>query len=83
MNKSLKEIKVKTIKNLEEVSKSLGEKKPNRWKKQNCSRPENENINNKENTKWGILEIKNLGKQTGATDTSTTSRIQKIDKRIS
>ena len=37
----------------------------------------------KETKTKGILEMKNLGKQTGATDASITNRLQDMEVRIS
>ena len=37
----------------------------------------------KKTQRKGILEMENLGKRTGTTDTSITGRIQEIEERIS
>lgn len=67
MNKSLKDCKDKTYS----------------WRKPiKVSSPKNGNRNSKENTQK-ILEMKNLGNQTGTTGTSITNEIQEMEKGIS
>ena len=67
----------------EEVNKSFTEVKKNTTKRvKKINRTENGNRINKTETE-GILEMENLAKRTGTTDTSITNSIQEIKERIS
>jgi hypothetical protein len=70
MNKSLKEIQGSTIKQMNEVNKTVQDLKI-----------EIETI--RETQTVGILEMENLGKRTGTTDASITNRIQEMEEGIS
>ena len=78
----------KTNKNLEEINKSLKETQENQEKtiklvKQTVQDLKTEiEVIQKTQTKE-ILDMENLGKQTGTTETSITNRIQDIEERIS
>ena len=70
MNKSLKECQERTKKKITELKEM------------------NENLKTKieeikKTQTMGNLEMENLGKSTGATDTSITNRMQKMEERIS
>jgi len=70
----------------EEINKSLKELQENETggrNEGNCPRPEYENRSNRENINCKILDMENLEKRTGTTDTSITNIIKKMEERIS
>jgi hypothetical protein len=65
-----------------EMSKFLKKyrKKTMKQVKKDCSRTENGNRSKKKSQFGRILEMENLGKETGTTDKSITNRIQEMEE---
>ena len=91
MNKSLKEIQEHTSKQIEdfkeETNKSLKDIQENTIKQMKEIDKTEQDLNVeieeiKKTQTEGILEMENLGKRTGTTDTSITNRIQRIKGNI-
>ena len=85
MRNSLKEIKIKTNKKLEDINKTL---KKNQEKEIKQVRETFHDLKNemevmKKAQTEGRLDMENVGNRSGTTETSITKRIQEIEERIS